>query len=727
MSQVKAFFSRVWDGISSRISKPQVKREHVLLYLSLVLLVIGALLVRLYPVYSTDILLKGLDPWIQWQCAEYINEHGLREFLNWYDQTTWYPYGRNMGSSMYIVIPMTAVICYKIALFLGFNTTLYTVTYFVPAIFGTLTILVIYKLGEVIHSKRTGLFAAFFLTLANGFLSRTVVGFYDNECVGIFLMFLTFYFFIHGLTKDNMISNILAGISLGALSLSWGAYRYAYDFLALYAILMILLKKYSRRLFASFSITILLGIFIGTLIPRNGVTFALSTEQLIPVVLIVVMLLISVYQELQKNIEAKILKKFTRYILFGIIAAGIVVLVVLYALDKIEPIASKFLRTLFPTLAGSLPLIESVAENLTSSWANLFFNIYIMVFLLPLGFYFCIKKPNEKTVFLLLLGLTGVYFGGSMVRLSLIVTPAAALVSGYTLDEVLRPFALINQERFTISKRKRRAAKQIGRELIAVAYVFVASALMLTVIFGANMMQRQYYMNHELTPRLDPQDTSQASFMAHDYQETFNYLRTVIAPYAPGEKPPLVMSWWDYGYQIRALGNCTTLVDNATINSTQIGVIGAMLIHNETTSLKLMHKYGVDYVLVVSPGTIGMSGHDIYKSQWMMQISEEYASNGLKEYAIKYSDYYDEDPDSDNYGFQDLFWESVVYKLVAYLLNTNGYNDDPNQPINYWRGSGLSNAPDIGETSLTHFRLVFQSRYAIMRIYAPLYDTIDLE
>jgi len=724
LSQVKAFFSRVWDGISSRISRPQVKREHVLLYFSLVLLVIGALLVRLYPVYSTDILLKGLDPWIQWQCAEYINEHGLREFLNWYDQTTWYPYGRNMGSSMYIVIPMTAVICYKIALFLGFNTTLYTVAYFVPAIFGAATILVIYKLGATIHSKRTGLFAAFFLTMANGFLSRTVVGFYDNECVGIFLMFLTFYFFIHGLTKDNMISNILAGVSLGVLSLTWGAYRYAYDFLALYALLMIFLKKYSRRLISSFSITIILGIFLATLIPRNGIGFALSTEQLIPVVLIVVMLLISLYQELQKHIEAKRLKKITRYSIFGIIGAGIVALIVLYALDKIEPIASKFIRTLFPTLAGSLPLIESVAENLTSSWANLFFNIYIMVFLLPLGFYFCIKKPNEKTVFLLLLGLTGVYFGGSMVRLSLIVTPAAALVSGYTLDEVLRPFALINQERFTISRRKRRAAKQIGKELIAVAYVFVAAILMLTVIFGANMMQRQYYMNHELTPRLDPQDPNEASFMAHDYQETYDYLRTVIAPYAPGEKPPLVMSWWDYGYQIHALGNCTTLVDNATINSTQIGVIGAMLVHNETTSLKLMNKYGVDYVLVVSPGTINMPGHDIYKSQWMMQISEEYASEDLKEYAIKYSDYYDEDPDSETYGFTDLFWQSVIYKLVAYKLNKAGYNDNPQQPINYWRGSGLNDAPDV--TTLNNFKLVFQSKYAMLRIYIPNYDNLEL-
>ncbi|NHJ46947.1 MAG: hypothetical protein FK733_04085 [Asgard group archaeon] len=720
MSQIKAFFSRVWDGINSRISRPQVKREHILLYLSLVLLVLGALLVRIYPIFSTDMLLKGLDPWVQWRSAEYIYEHGLREFLNWYDHSSWYPFGKPMGKTLYVVIPLTGVICYKIALFLGFKTSLYAVTYFVPAIFGAATIVVIYKLGDIIHSKRTGIFAAFFLALANGFLSRTVVGFYDNECVGIFLMFLCFYFFIRGLTKDSVLSSVLAGICLGGLSLTWGAFRYAYDLLALYAILMILLKKYSRRLLQSFSITILLGLALGTLIPRNGVQFIFSTEQLIPVVVIVGMLGITLYQELQKNIEAEKLKRIVRYSILGVIGAGIIGVIVLYSLNRISPIAAKFIRTIIPTLKESIPLIESVAENLTSSWANLFFNIYIMVFLLPLGFYFCIKKPNEKTVFLLLLGLTGVYFGASMVRLALIVTPAAAVVAGYTLDEVLRPFALINQERFTMSRRKRRAVKQIGKELISVAYVFVAVTLLLTVIFGANMLQRQYYRNHELTPLLR---SSQGDFVAHDYQQTFDYIRTNIAPYSIGEKPPLVMSWWDYGYQLSTLGNVTTLVDNATINSTQIGIVGAMLIHNESASLKLMEKFGVNYVLILSPGVINNQGNDIYKSQWMMKICETEATPYLHEYALKADDYFNEDTSvPEEYGFRPKFWQSVVYKLSAYWLNSDGVYGDPGSQnqVSNWRGGLLSQAPDINSIN-SHFKLIFQSSFAILRLYEITY------
>ena len=517
-----------------------------------------------------------------------------------------------------------------------------------------------------------------------------------------------------------MINNVFAGLTLGALSLTWGAYRYAYDFLALFAFVMILLRKYSRRLFASFSITIIIGLIVGSLIPRTGVNFVFSTEQLIPLLVIVLMLIMSIYQEIRKHIQTERIKKFIQYGVLAIIGIGIIAAIVLYALGIIAPIAQKFLRTILPTLAESLPLIESVAENSTAAWGTIFFNVYIMVFLLPLGFYFAIKKPNEKTLFILVLGLTGTYFGGSMVRLSLIFAPAAAIVSGYTIDEVLRPFALIFQERFTISRRKKRAAKQIGRELIATAYIFLAVTLMMTAIFSINMSNQQYADHHELTPRLITGGGT-GSLLAHDYQETFDFISRNIAPYSAGEKPPLIMSWWDYGYQLRVLGNVTTLVDNATINSTQIGLVGAMLIHNETESLKLLKRYGVDYVLVLSPGTIDSPSNDLAKSLWCMQIAEEYAP----ELGVKYRDYYIEDPnETETAGFTDAFWDSVVYKLCAYKLDNDGtYGGFQPTDIPSWRDGELENAPNVGPQgkALTNFEMYYQSSFCIFRLYKVIY------
>ena len=478
---------------------------------------------------------------------------------------------------------------------------------------------------------------------------------------------------------------------------------------------MILLRKYTRRLFSTFSITIILGLVIGALIPRNGIEFVFSTEQLIPIFVIIGMLIITVYRELEKNISMEKFKRYAQIGLISTIGVGVVVVIILYAVGVIDPIAAKFLRTVFPTLAETLPLIESVAENHPSAWGTIFFNIYIMVFLLPLGLYFCIKKPNEKTVFMLLIGLTGIYFGGSMVRLSLIMTPVVAIVSGYTIDEVLRPFALINQERFTISRRKRRAIKSIGKELISVAYIFFAVVLMMTSIFTINMINRNYVGTHELTPAV--QDNNGNPMFIHDYQEAYQYIADYIAPYQDGEKPPLVMSWWDYGYQLRTLGNVTVLVDNATINNTHIGVVGAMLIHNESYSNKLCKQYGVDYVFVLSMGRIGSVSNDISKSTWMMDISEEYSS----EFGIKAENYYNDDYESDDFGFTDAFYDSVVYKLCAYKLNSDGLygSEEQGGPVSDWRQRmGMDDAPDIN--FLTHFELAFQSKYNLLRLYKVL-------
>ncbi|MBD3189292.1 MAG: hypothetical protein GF308_01540 [Candidatus Heimdallarchaeota archaeon] len=712
--QIKTFFSRVWNEIDRRFSRPQVKREHLLLYGSLTLIIIGSFLLRILPYYANAVLLKGLDPWMQYRCALYINEHGLREFLNWYDQSTWYPWGRNVGSSMYLIIPVTAAILYKIALFLGINTTMLTTCFITPAIFGSLTVFIMYKLGSTIHSKRTGVIAAFFLSMSIGFMSRSIAGFFDNECIGIFLMFLTFYFFIKGYTKDSIVNSIFAGLSLGALSLTWGAYRYGYELLALYALLMIVLRKYSRRLFMSYSITISLGVLVSTLMPRNGIEFVFDAETLIPIAIIVVMLFLSIYRILARYIDVQKLKRTVQISTLVIIGLAIVGTIVLYALKLINPIPSKFLRTIFPTLAGSLPLIESVAENLPSSWSNLFYNIYIMIFMIPLGLYFCIKKPNEKTLFLFMIGLTGTYFGASMVRLSLIFAPAAALVTGYTLDEVLRPFALIFQERFTLSRRKIRSTTQIGRELIVVSYVFIAIMMMMTAIYGTQQTYQGYARHHELIA---------VPGKAHEYQQAYTFIRNHLSDYHLGEKPPVILSWWDYGYRIRTLGNTTVLVDNATINSTQIGIVGSVLAHNTSYSAKICKKFGVDYVLVFSPGLplyqsgntiFGQQKNDLRIAHWFVKIAERYAP----EYGIVADDYYKEVPLDEGGGFQDKFWDSTVFKLCAYKLNKEGYADNPNQQTWNWRTYDLQDAPDVN--TIKNFELVFQTQYCFIRIYRVL-------
>ena len=53
-----------------------------------------------------------------------------------------------------------------------------------------------------------------------------------------------------------------------------------------------------------------------------------------------------------------------------------------------------------------------------------------------------------------------------------------------------------------------------------------------------------------------------------DYHEAYYWL-TQNSP-----TDAKVMSWWDYGYQITAMGNRTVIVDNNTWNNTHIATVG---------------------------------------------------------------------------------------------------------------------------------------------------------
>lgn len=92
-----------------------------------------------------------------------------------------------------------------------------------------------------------------------------------------------------------------------------------------------------------------------------------------------------------------------------------------------------------------------------------------------------------------------------------------------------------------------------------------------------------------------------------DYREAYFWLRQNTPQDAK------VMSWWDYGYQITAMGNRTVIVDNNTWNNTHIATVGRAMSSYEDEAYEIMRSLDVDYVLVVFGGVTGYSSDDINK------------------------------------------------------------------------------------------------------------------
>jgi dolichyl-diphosphooligosaccharide--protein glycosyltransferase len=86
----------------------------------------------------------------------------------------------------------------------------------------------------------------------------------------------------------------------------------------------------------------------------------------------------------------------------------------------------------------------------------------------------------------------------------------------------------------------------------------------------------------------------------------------------------VVVSWWDYGYWITEIGDKITLIDNATINGTQIAQVGKMFMSNETSALPILKKYDSKYIVVFTTLRLSSQGPILYgdevKWRWMAQI-----------------------------------------------------------------------------------------------------------
>ncbi len=731
--EFEEIMERVSYKIKNHMEDYEITKSSVFHSITLTLILVTAFFIRLVALMQGwDPLIKAFDPHMQVRAGEYILEHGLFNFLLWHDSLSWYPYGRAMGTSMYLAVPIAMVLVFKIITFFGFSITLEFAAYLTPVIFGTIGVYFTYLFAKELISKRAGLFAAIIMVVSPAYLSRSIAGFTDNESVGVLFTIMTFYFFVRALTRDSNRSAIFAGLSLAMLGGSWGAFRFAYDLLPVFALVMVISGNYSTRLLKVYTVTISVATMIMITIPRIGGSFLLETEGIAPVAFIAFLVLFGLMQHISEILNPAAFRRFIVYSFAAIVLVLGGIFLALLLTGIVQGIGDKFISVLLPASRNSLPLIDSVSEHLPLAWGNLYSNLSILVFFMPLGVYYAMKKPTEKNVFIATFGVTTILFSGSMVRLMLLLAPAAALLSALAIDALLKPYALAGHGRIKLTKRTM-SKKSIGSGDAARAYFTVFLLLIIMLSSGVTTAVDRF-SQPELTPGRNPNEAytdwpdafewmqRETSYYDHTSENDFKGYENNIAA-------PVMLSWWDYGYYITAKGDTITLADNATSNSTQIASVGAMLMYNESMALPLMYKYNVDYVMVVPAGGYTGLGSDLGKAIWMIRIAEQYA----KEYRVNADHYYDEDTNS----YVDKFYDSVLFRLMAYHAPDMTAEAAERPPF---ADSNTQLAPDLRANqvdSLDFFTEVFRSigvatetqryDYPIIRIFKVNYPAdIDL-
>lgn len=667
---------RVIVGLKG-LGKLRVKASHdsLIIFSALALILFVAFSIRLFPLrwelQGSTVHITEFDGYFQYRFTKYMIDNGFMSWVlptDWVDTQRWFPGGIDVAKAGYPGLPMIGAFLYQLVSSLGVRIDAMSFCALLAPIFGTLACFVIYFLGKDIGGKPAGLFSALFLALSPSFIQRSSVGWYDDEIIGIPLILLFILMFLRSIddgrsTKSSVAYALGAGLMLGSVIAGWGAAYFAVGVMALYVFLLIVLRRYTQHLFLSYSLTFGLGLFIAINVPKLSPSY-LTSFAVLPVAGIFLLLCVSEILKAIKIARAKIL----------LTAAFLVLIVggfaVLWQFGYMRGIAGKFISVIDPFVRSGSPLIESVAEHRISAWGSIYYEFGIGILFFVAGLYFVLRRPNNRNLFILIFGLTSLYFASSMVRLLVLMAPAFGLLGAIGIVGVLKPFNALLKEAPKITIKKKLSMEHVGREYSGAAVFLIFLILMSNFAFPMPRVYKQAYSPTTISAGSLPiVPNAQVNEWLDMLQWTQNNLKAGT----------VVSSWWDYGYWLTVLGNVTTLADNATINTTQIENIGFSFMANETQSVKMLRQYNTEYVLVFatfdnSGGWLDGGGGDNGKWTWMAQISGKARQRFIDTGLIGEADAWTNQTTFGNYTTNAWKWNTagintVIYKLMGYGKN----------------------------------------------------------
>ncbi len=623
LSEIRAGLTR--ESFASRLRAIRknlglVSRASFLHYSILSLTLVLASLVRLLPL-RWGAYISEFDPYFNFNDMRQITANGWQSWFSYVNVAEWFPFGRAPVTTSYPGTSFTGVLIYQFFQSIGVNISLYDAAVYSPILLGAFAVLATYFFAKDLWGKSAGLFAALFAAFSSSLISRTELGFFRNEGVGIPTMILTFLFFMRAVNpgkslKSTIIYSMLSSISLIYMSFSWGSFRYAAEVLGLFAFALVVLRRYTPRLFLTYGITLGFMLFIGTEIPLLGHAFLIESTT---IALLGVMGLLIVMELARLAPSTR-----GRLSILGLTVASSAAIVFGLVSTKIlsgSLLQGKFLATVDPFVRNNIPIVASVAENRPSTWASLYLELGSLIILAVFGFFFAFQRLREGDVLLIIFGVTSFYFAASLVRLTLLLAPVMSTLAAITVVELGKPAMDIIQQAVIFPRRKLRFTSRVSREFSLGILLIIIVLVVPTFI---NAVQSAY------TPTTIASASLPVRAAVPDWLEALSWMSNNL-PHSS-----VVFAWWDYGYWITVNTGLSTISDNGTGNTTAIQVIATGFLLNESLAVQLMRHERVTHVAIFISYNRGLCGSngppfcgygDDSKWYWMVRIGNNTSIN----------------------------------------------------------------------------------------------------
>lgn len=663
-------------------SLSQAKKETLIQMTILSTACILAFSARLFSVLRFESVIHEFDPYFNYRTTKHLVENGYYDFHNWFDDRAWYPLGRIIGGTIYPGLMVTAGSLFHFLNFFNITIDIRNVCVFLAPLFSSFTVIVVYLLTREVKNAGAGLVAASMIAIVPGYISRSVAGSYDNEGIAIFCMLLTYYLWIKASKTGSISWSLMCALAYFYMVSSWGGYVFLINLIPLHVLTLMITGRFSHRIYVAYSITYSVGTILSMQIPFVGFAPVETSEHMAALGVFGLCQILAFVHYLQANmtpVNFNVL--FKGVVTLGLVAAGLCFGIASF-FGKIAPWTGRFYSLLDPSYAkNNIPIIASVSEHQPTTWASFYFDLQLLVFMFPVGLYYCFRELSDANIFVILYSITSIYFAGVMVRLMLVLAPIMCIMGGIgistTLSTYMKNIESGDQPPATVKSKKKAADYPIKSE-IATVMVTIVAIFLTTFVFHCTWVTSEAYSSPSIVLAARGHDGNRIIF--DDFREAYNWLKFNTAEDAK------IMSWWDYGYQLTAMANRTILVDNNTWNNTHISRVGQAMASPEEHSYTIMKELDVDYVLVIFGGMSGYSSDDINKFLWMIRIGGSTPEGAH----IKESDYYSSsgeykvDKDASSGMLNSLMYKMCYYRFGEIMTEQGkptGYDRVRNQEI----------------------------------------------
>ncbi|KAL4320507.1 hypothetical protein AHAS_Ahas14G0017400 [Arachis hypogaea] len=639
----------------------------VLAFLILLLIGVLAFSIRLFSVIKYESVIHEFDPYFNYRVTQFLTKNGIYDFWNWFDDRTWYPLGRVIGGTVYPGLTLTAGTLYWFLHSLNIPLSVETVCVFTAPIFSAFASWATFLLTKEVKGVGAGLTAAALLAMVPSYISRSVAGSYDNEAVAIFALIFTFYLYIKTLNTGSLFYATLNSLSYFYMVCSWGGYTFIINLIPMHVLLCIVTGRYSSRLYIAYAPLVVLGTLLAALVPVVGFNAVMTSEHFASFLVFIIIHVVALVYYIKGILSPKMFKVALALVVsigLAVCCAMVAVIIALVASSPTKGWSGRSLSLLDPTYASKyIPIIASVSEHQPPTWPSYFMDINVLAFLIPAGIIACFSPLSDASLFAVLYIVLSVYFSGVMVRLMLVLAPAACILSGIALsqafdvftrsikfqlpslsdhshidardassenivpDDTIKTDKSEDTPKERMTKRSKKKEKepvekpptkfQIKKRLSVLPFEASIIAVILLVLLVA------FYVVHCVWAAAEAYSAPSIVLTSHsnDGLHVFDDFREAYAWLSHNtDVDDKVASWWDYGYQTTAMANRTVIVDNNTWNNTHIATVGTAMSSPEKAAWEIFHSLDVKYVLVVFGGLVGYPSDDINKFLWMVRI-----------------------------------------------------------------------------------------------------------